>query len=143
MNSWALTVCISCILVGALEFLLPKKEYTKSIKAVLALYILISIFYPMQKLDWGGFRYLKINNTNQPIDYSEYQTSLQKTALQDSLQQKLKEEGIEGDIEIALGSPTEITISSENPEKAYEIVANAIGNLEQVLIKNEDRTNDT
>lgn len=142
MYSWALTICVSCILVGALELVLPKKEYVKSIKTVLALYILISIFYPIQKLDWGGLQYLQNNQINQPIDYSKYQASLEKTALQNTLNQKLIDAGIKGTVEIATNNPTEITIHSENPEQAYQIISDALENMEQVLIKNEDLSND-
>lgn len=143
MYSWALTICVSCILVGALEFVLPKKDYAKSIKTVLALYILISIFYPIQKLDWGGLQYLQSNKTNQAIDYSKYQASLEKTALQNTLNQHLIDAGINGTVEINISNPTEITIHSETPEEAYKIIANALENMEQVLIKNEDLSNDT
>ena len=40
---WALNVCVACILAGALDLFLPRQGSFKSIKTVLALYILVSV----------------------------------------------------------------------------------------------------
>lgn len=55
IRHWALTVCICCVLVGALKLLLPTKGAARGIKTVLALYILLSACEPVPKADWTGF----------------------------------------------------------------------------------------
>lgn len=142
MQTWALNICIACVMVGVLEIILPKKEYSKSIKTVLALYILVSICYPMKKMDWGGLLQLQNSETNQSVDYSDYQLGLEKEALQHSLQQELLSVGIEGTVTITAMNPMEITVRSNNPEQAYQIICQATGNSDQVVIKNEDNHND-
>ena len=72
MKLWALNVCVACILAGALDLFLPRQGSFKSIKTVLALYILVSVVSPAAGADWAGLADLSFESTVQPADYSDY-----------------------------------------------------------------------
>lgn len=55
VRHWTLTVCVCCVLVGALRLLLPMKGSSRGIKTVLALYILLAACTPVTDTDWSGF----------------------------------------------------------------------------------------
>lgn len=56
LRHWALKVCVCCVLAGLLQLLLPQKGCAKVIKTVLALYILVSVLTPGQKVGWDEIR---------------------------------------------------------------------------------------
>ena len=72
MKLWALNVCVACILAGALDLFLPRQGSFKSIKTVLALYILVSVVTPAAGADWTGLASLSFESDVQPADYSDY-----------------------------------------------------------------------
>lgn len=96
MKQWALTICVSCILVGALEMILPKKHCGKSIKTVLALYILLSVLSGNKIPDFRKLPLTSVQSSTQ--DYTEYLNALSWDATKEVLEQQLQKEGIEGDI---------------------------------------------
>ena len=65
---WALNVCVACILAGALDLFLPRQGSFKSIKTVLALYILVSVVTPAAGADWTGLASLSFESDVQPAD---------------------------------------------------------------------------
>ena len=84
MRHWALTICVACILVGALELLLPRQESFKSIKTVLALYILLSVLSPVKQVDWSGLAGAAQTAAAQPADYSAYVDGYARSELKPS-----------------------------------------------------------
>ena len=66
MKLWALNVCVACILAGALDLFLPRQGSFKSIKTVLALYILVSVVTPAAGADWTGLASLSYETSVQP-----------------------------------------------------------------------------
>ena len=56
LRQWAMRVCVSCVLAGALGQLLPAKGSARVIKTVVALYILVSVLAPVQHTDWAALR---------------------------------------------------------------------------------------
>lgn len=142
MKEWILTICMACVLAGGLELLLPHKEYEKSIKAVIALYILVAVLHPFQTAvsDWTDLW------TTQPAeaeDFSEYRAQLEQQALKDQLEQTLLAQNIQGQIQVSQGPPLTVTVSSPEPERAQEILRQALGEGEQILIKAEESNNGT
>ena len=63
MKLWALNVCVACILAGALDLFLPRQGSFKSIKTVLALYILVSVVTPAAGADWTGLASLSFESS--------------------------------------------------------------------------------
>lgn len=105
LRQWALRVCVSCILAGTLELLLPAKGSARVIKTVLALYILVSVLAPVQKTDWGLLRRqltetlrTGVSDTGSQADALVEQAALD--ALSSRLTLQLEQEGIEAQVEV-------------------------------------------
>ena len=125
MKQWALTICVSCILVGALEMILPKKQCGKSIKTVLALYILLSVLNGNKTLD---FKKLPLTNFQLSTpDYSEYLDALSWDATKEVLEQQFQKEGVEGEIQFyqEKDRPAVLCISP-TPDTAEELLTSLL-----------------
>ena len=124
MEHWAMTVCVCCIVAGGLSMLLPKKEYTKSIKTVLALYILVSAIQPVswQLEDWTGFT--SQSAALQPIDLQPYTQQLEQQALQSQLEQLLEQQGLTAQVSVNSMDPLSITVWPQTERKGE--VLNAV-----------------
>lgn len=142
MREWILTICMACVLAGGLELLLPHQEYEKSIKAVIALYILVAVLHPFQTTvpDWAD---LWTAPPTEAEDFSEYRAQLEQQTLEDQLEQALLTQNIQGQVQVIQGPPLTVTVSSPEPERAREILRQALGEGEQILIKAEESNNGT
>ncbi len=125
MKQWALTVCVSCLLAGMLEMLLPKTQSGKSIKTVLALYILLSVLSGGQTAPLE-FSVPKIEAA--AADYSGYADRLALEASGQGLEEKLHAAGVEGTVSVSseAGVP-QVKCVSQNPERAREILLPLLG----------------
>ena len=94
MKLWALNVCVACILAGALDLFLPRQGSFKSIKTVLALYILVSVVTPAAGADWTGLASLSFETSVQPADYSDYVSGYVCQSLAVQTQARLAAAGI-------------------------------------------------
>ncbi len=138
MKQWALTICVACVLAGGLELFLPQKEYKKSIKSVLALYILVVIVRPIPTVEWGNMGSLLARQEVSAVDYSGYAATLEEDALRASLQQALAEQGVQAAVRsVSPGPPLTVTVATDDPEAARQILQQALG-TQQVTINTED-----
>lgn len=130
MKLWALNVCVACILAGALDLLLPRKESFKSIKTVLALYILVSVVSPAAGADWTGLAGLSFEANAQPADYSAYVSDYASDQLARQLESRLAEGGVEARVRIAPGTentPAGVTLYTDQPEEALALAKELLG----------------
>lgn len=134
MRQWALTVCTSCLLVGALEMILPPKSSGKSIKTVLTLYILLSVlgfgtkkeFVPMPNLEMG----------KESFDYSDFTDQITQKACEAQLEQVLFQKGVEGQVEVHGDT---VRCISDSPEQAETVLMPLLGpNAELEIRKAEE-----
>lgn len=140
MRHWALTICVACILVGALELLLPRQESFKSIKTVLALYILLSVLSPVKQVDWSGLAGAAQTAAAQPADYSAYVDGYARSELEAQLRQSLSGAGIEGDVQVRRQeNGISVTVQADQPDEACRIVQNALGTAENVSVRAEEK----
>lgn len=105
LRQWAIRVCVSCVLAGALGNTLPAKGSAKVIKTVLALYILVSVLAPVQRTDWAALRRQLAQLPRAPAsgemtdtDPLVSQTALE--ALSSYLTSRLVQEGIEAEVTV-------------------------------------------
>lgn len=130
---WALNVCVACILAGALDLFLPRQGSFKSIKTVLALYILVSVVTPAAGADWTGLASLSFESDVQPADYSDYVSGYACQSLAGQLEERLSAAGIEAQVKIAPGSSQtlpEVTLCTDQPEEALELAKELLGESE-------------
>lgn len=130
MKLWALNVCVACILAGALDLFLPRQGSFKSIKTVLALYILVSVVTPAAGADWTGLASLSFESDVRPADYSNYVSGYACQSLARQLEERLAESGIQAQVAIVSGSgqsPPEVTLRTDQPEEALELAKELLG----------------
>ena len=142
MKEWIFTICMACVLAGGLELLLPHKEYEKSIKAVIALYILVSVLQPIQT-NLSGWENLWMTQPVEMVDFSEYRAQLEQQALKEQLEQALLAQNIEGQIQISQGPPLTVSVIGPEPERARECLRQMLGEGDQIQIKAEEESNGT
>lgn len=130
MKLWALNVCVACILAGALDLFLPRQGSFKSIKTVLALYILVSVVSPAAGADWAGLADLSFESTVQPADYSDYVSGYACQSLARQIEERLAAEGIEAEVDIEPGGENALpaaTICTDRPDEALEFAKELLG----------------
>lgn len=136
IKQWALTVCISCILVGAVELLLPKNQSEKSIKTVLALYILLAVLNTGQGWDWQAIQ----SPVSVPAaDYSAYVGALAQEQYRTLLEQELWQAGVSGKVEmIGASEHVQVHCTTPTPWQAEEVLRPLLeSGTELVIIKGE------
>ena len=120
MKLWALNVCVACILAGALEMLLPRRESLKSIKTVLALYILVSVVSFPAAADWQALLDLSFEAA-QPADYSAYLAESVEARFAADLEEKLARQGVAARVELCAGQagePGQVIVRSDQSQAA-------------------------
>lgn len=143
MNEWALTLCMACVLAGGLELLIPRKEYEKSIKMVVALYILVTVLQPVQAA-FSGWDVLWPSEQPDTVDFSGYRTGLEQQALEKRLEQVLAAEGIDGQLRVETGPPLRVTaIDCTEAERAEAALRQALGGGEEIEIRAEGPSDGT
>ncbi len=142
MNEWAFTICMACVLAGGLELLMPRREYEKSIKIVVALYILVAVLQPVQSVI-SGWKELWPTKEDDAVDFSGYRAQLEQQALEEQLEQTLLAQGINGEVQVLVGPPLTVTVDCDAPEQAQVILRQALGDGEQIVIRAEDSSNGT
>lgn len=132
MKLWALNVCVACILAGALDLFLPRQGSFKSIKTVLALYILVSVVTPAAGADWTGLANLSFETDVQPADYSDYVSGYACRSLANQLEERLAAAGVQAQVEIDSGGQTTpvVTLYTDQPEEALELAKELLGETE-------------
>ncbi|WP_394959515.1 hypothetical protein [Candidatus Allofournierella merdavium] len=124
MKLWALNVCVACILAGALDLFLPRQGSFKSIKTVLALYILVSVVSPAAGADWRGLADLSFETAAQPADYTAYVSDLAAAQLAQQLESRLADAGVVAQVRItaaAADAPAAVTLFTDQPEEALAL----------------------
>ena len=86
IRSVTLTVCLSCLLAGVLQGILPKGYYSKVINQLCVLYILLSAFTAAQNVPW---------HQAQPMDFSADVTALLESEVESRAAGLLEEQGLE------------------------------------------------
>ena len=127
---WALNVCVACILAGALDLFLPRQGSFKSIKTVLALYILVSVVTPAAGADWTGLASLSFETSVQPADYSDYVSGYACQSLAVQTQARLAAAGIQAQVQIEPGSgkaAPKVTLFTDQPQEALELAKELLG----------------
>ncbi|MDM8200377.1 stage III sporulation protein AF [Allofournierella massiliensis] len=143
MNEWAFTLCMACVLAGGLELLMPRKEYEKSIKVVVALYILVTVLQPVRVAfsDWDS---LWPSEQTDTVDFSGYRAGLEQQALEEQLEQALAAQGLDGQIQVETGPPLTVTARGcTEPERAETALRQVLGEGEEIEIKAEGPSNGT
>ena len=134
MNEWAFTLCMACVLAGGLELLMPRKEYEKSIKVVVAPYILVTVLQPVQEA-FSGWKELWPTQQADAVDFSGYR---------DQLEQVLAAQGIEGQLRVETGPPLIVTaIDCTEPERAKAALQQVLGEGEEIEIRAEEPSDGT
>ena len=105
LRQWAMRVCVSCVLAGALGQALPAKGSAKVIKTVLALYILVSVLAPVQHTDWAALRRQLAQLPQTPAsggitDTGSLVSQTALEALSSHLTSQLAQEGIEAEVTV-------------------------------------------
>ena len=122
MGDWALTVCMSCIMAGTLELLLPPAQSGKGIKTVLALYIILAVLNTETAADWSDFGSWQLPDLK-VYDYSEWMRQLTDDECAARLEEKLEQGGLSGSVRVTEGTKgTEIFCVSTDPEKARQLL---------------------
>lgn len=140
MKLWALNVCVACILAGALDLFLPRQGSFKSIKTVLALYILVSVVTPAAGADWTGLANLSFETDVQPADYSDYVSGYACDSLARQLEERLAAAGIRTEVQIEPGdgqAPPAVTLCTDQPEEALELAKGLLGETEYAWLTAE------
>lgn len=116
---------------------MPRKEYEKSIKVVVALYILVAVLRPMQTTfpDW---KELWSAEQTDAVDFSGYRAQLEQQALEEQLEQALTAQGIEGQVQVSVGPPLTVTGTCNDPEHADSILRQTLGDEAEIIIKSEE-----
>lgn len=142
MSDWIFTLCMACVLAGGLELLMPRKEYEKSIKVVVALYILVAVLRPMQTTfpDW---KELWSAEQTDAVDFSGYRAQLEQQALKEQLEQTLATQGINGQLQVFVGPPLTVTGTCSDPERADNILRQTLGEEAEIIIKSEEPVDGT
>lgn len=133
LKLWALNVCVACVLAGALDLFLPRQGSFKSIKTVLALYILVSVVTPAAGADWTGLASLSIEKAAQPADYSAYVSACACQSLARQLEERLAAEGLDAAVHIEPAeenAPPTVTIRTDRPDEALELAKELLGERE-------------
>lgn len=138
MQAWALSICIACILAGVLEILLPERESFKSIKTVVALYILLSIVSPPVKSDWSGLMQALKHTEVDPPNYSQYVDVYSREVLADNLETTLHNAGLTGRVRVENEDGLQIYLTSDQNEQAKQVLQDALGGEENARIIFED-----
>lgn len=143
MNEWAFTICMACVLAGGLELLMPRKEYEKSIKVVVALYILVTVLQPVQEA-FSGWKELWPTQQADAVDFSGYRDQLEQQALEEQLEQTLAAQGISGQIQVETGPPLTVTaINCTEPERVKTALRQVLGEGEEIEIRAEEPNDGT
>ena len=119
MKLWALNICVACILAGALDLFLPRQGSFKSIKTVLALYILVSVVSPAAGADWRGLADLSFETAAQPADYTAYVSDLAAAQLAQQLESRLADAGVVAQVRITAAAA--VTLFTDQPEEALAL----------------------
>ena len=140
MKLWALNVCVACILAGALELFLPRRGSFKSIKTVLALYILVSVVSPAAGADWAGLSRLSIQSGATPADYSAFTQAFAWDQLASQLEQALARQGVQATVQCTGGETPAVVVYSDEPDQARQLVLEALGQTQglTVTVKSTD-----
>ena len=136
MKLWALNVCVACILAGALEMLLPRRESLKSIKTVLALYILVSVVSFPAAADWQALLDLSFEAA-QPADYSAYLAESVEARFAADLEEKLARQGVTARVELAAGQagePGQVIVHSDQSQEAAELARRLLEDTEYAVV---------
>ena len=91
LKNWALTVCISCILLSFLEAGMPAKKTGRVIKLVTGLYILIILAAPLSSFLKALPHFSAAAQSTEPMQELSTQEAVLHAA-EESLAQTLKEE---------------------------------------------------
>lgn len=130
MKLWALNVCVACILAGALDLFLPRQGSFKSIKTVLALYILVSVVSPAAGADWAELADLSFESTVKPADYSDYVSGYACQSLARQLEERLAAGGVDAEAHIQPGDggvlPV-VKLYTDKPDEALELAKELLG----------------
>lgn len=97
IRSVTLTVCLSCLLAGVLQGILPKGYYSKVINQLCVLYILLSAFTAAQNVPWHQI-YAFLDSScpqAQPMDFSADVTALLENEVENRAAGLLEEQGLE------------------------------------------------
>ena len=93
----ALTVCISCLLAGILQGILPKGYCSKVINQLCVLYILLSAFTAVQNIPWYQvYAFLDSSCPEaEPMDFSSDVTALLESEVESRATQLLQQQGLQ------------------------------------------------
>lgn len=121
LRQWAMRVCISCVLAGALGQLLPAKGSARVIKTVVALYILVSVLAPVQRADWSALRrqLQQLTQLSAPAVMPDTDALIGQTAseaLSSYLTLQLSQQGIEATVSVKAADP-------DAPEGGLQVTA--------------------
>ena len=114
----------------ALDLFVPRQGSFKSIKTVLALYILVSVVSPAAGADWTGLAGLSFETDVQPADYSDYVAGYAREQLEQQLERRLAEGGVDAQVRIDPGTetvPAEVTLYTDRPEEALALAQEFLG----------------
>ena len=144
MRYWAMTVCVSCLIAGILTILLPKKEYEKSIKTVLALYILVSVL-PAGSWDVQEVWEWSLPDSLAPADYSAYVEQMEQDSLVDQIQQLIHSNGLSSTVKATGENPLVLTVQAEPQEQeaTLSLVKQAVQGMDFVEIVVEEEENES
>ena len=143
----ALTVCISCILVGVLKNLLPQGACTRVINQLCALYILVSLLSAAQDIPWHELYAMLENDLPraQALDYTQNLEDLYCDEVRRRAQVLIASHGLEA--ECICQAAADGTLYLEiTPEKAgtAEAIETLLGkewreNISYTVLKKEER----
>ena len=144
MRYWAMTVCVSCLIAGILTILLPKKEYEKSIKTVLALYILVSVL-PAGSWDVQEVWEWSLPDSLAPADYSAYVEQMEQDSLVEQIQQLIHSNGLSSTVKATGENPLVLTVQAEPQEQGatLSLVKQAVQGMDFVEIVVEEEENES
>ena len=99
IRSAALTICISCLLVGLLKNLLPQGACTRVINQLCALYILLSLAAAVRDVPWHELYAMLENDLPraQALDYTQSFEELYTNEVERRAQDLLREKGVEAE----------------------------------------------
>ena len=168
INTWAQSIIVSVIIVVIIEMIVPKGNNKKYIKVVLALYIMLSIVYPIVKIIKNSNKDIDLNqviktankeigiyeNENIAVNTNSYIEKTYKENLKENIKKELKEKGfnlldidviVETKNENEYGKITSLSISIEKIENkniksinGIEDVNISIGNTRSKISKTND-----
>lgn len=144
MQNWAIGVCVACIVAGVLEILLPERDSYKSIKMVLALYILLSIVSAPKAGDWSGLVKAMRSVDTSPQNYAGFVDTYSLSALATQLDTALLNDGVNGQTTVRQnGETVQVFVRTSQPSEAQKTIERELAgntNIEIVVEETEDET---